>query len=992
MKLKHLHIYGFGRFQDYQLKLSEEPIHVFLGENEAGKSTIMAFIRCILFGFPTKQQSELRYEPRLGGRYGGSIIIETDEFGSVTVERVAGKATGDVKVYYADGSIGDEGELKLLLGSIDRTIFSGIYSFGIVDLQTVEQLKSEELNRFMYGVGISGRHSLLEFEKKTEKSLQALYKPAGRKPIINTQINKVADIEEKVVSWKRKLNEHETLVNEKLILTESLQQINSEKHDFNQTHRNYQTLTSIAPIIFEKKTYENQLQQLANFEPFPEDGIQRFEKLQNHYVLVGAEIIDIEEKLDQLDREKAKLTVHEQLRKLEEQVSEVRETGKVYDSQRKENGLLEQQLLFEQLELDVMKEKLGNEAFEQVDYETSFLAEQKLETLIEEEVYLKQRQQLLQAQFQQAKVSVEQKEIQAEQMEQQLLTEAVRHQLEKDIKNERTGSELQQELKYIENSFQHIDTQLKLFSVSKNMPISIFCGLLILLGAMLVFFGAYWYVGALLSAAGLIIFILTKLEAKTHYTKMVNDLNEEKQKLKNHRQALLDEIKNSNDNVENHHAELLKKDDQLREQLVLKELNLNEAKEVYDHICIQLDKWEWADRELQRGLTSWAEHYRYPLNLKAGDYLKLSKLVEELKKKERQNHHVKEKKISIEKEMKKIEDKVNQLCQTFSISYDANSHLQLVEKLSQQLRKEQQIEKVYNRLEDQQEQLTRSGETLQTKDNQFKKEIQKLFQIADVGNEEAFRQKGKAWQDSGQIKEKIRILTSQIVPLVANETELIQLERDVIKNKDLFEGKIADLEEKISSCSEQEKKIHERLAEVKLAVEELEEGSSYSVSLHNFEKEKGILREEVRKWAFHRTVKLLIDEAKAVYERDRQPKVIKEATKLFSDITNGEYRQLFAPIGEQRFIVERNDGVRFEPNELSQGTKEQLYLAIRLALATVHSKQSAFPILMDDIFVNFDEKRRLQAIAVLNEVSKHHQIIFFTCHPFMAKEIYPNYL
>lgn len=991
MKLTKLHIYGFGRFQDYQIELSEQQVHVFLGENESGKSTIMAFIRCILFGFPTKQQSELRYEPRLGGRYGGSITIETLQYQEVTVERVGGKATGDVKVYFSDGGIGGEKELNLVLGSLDRTIFSGIYSFGILDLQTIDQIKSEELNRFMYGVGISGRHSILEFEKKNEKSLQMLYKPTGKNPIINKQLNKVSDSEDKVINWKKKLGEHEALVSERSFLTETLQQASDEKLVFNQRHRHYEKLKTIATIVFEKKSYQNQLQQLSEFEPFPEDGISRFEKLQNNSVSVEADLTDIEEKLQKIDAEKVKLSFQDQLPELEEKIAKVRETGKIYQSKQEEKGLLGQQIQFEQQELSVMKEKLGNKSSEEIDYDTSFLAGQGLEKLIEEELFLKQQQQLLQTQFQQAKVSFEQKELQVEQLKQQLLTAKVRQQLEQEKAKDRTKLELQQELNYLDQSLQQLDTQQKVFAGSKSMTTLILSGLLSLFGVAIIYFGIIWYIGALLSAAGLIMFVLTKFEAKIHNRKVVKDLDKQKDKLTSRRQTLLNDLNSNGDKGNGHQGELLKKDDQLRERLHIKELSLNEAEETYDQICKQLDKSESANSEFQSELNNWAKQYSYPLNLEASNYFKLSRISEELKKKARQILYLTEKKGTLEAEITEIESKVNELCQSFSISYEVTSHFQHVEKLSDLLKKQQQSEKVYNRLSDQYQQFNGNWKTLKIKQNQFQIEINKLYQIANVANEEEFRQKGKAWQDSRQINEQIRILTSRIMPLVESEKDLVQLENDVIKNKDMFAEKIASLEENINECWEREKKLHERLAAVNLAIEELEEGSSYSVSLHSFEKEKDILNEEVKKWAFHRTVQLLIDEAKAVYERDRQPKVIKAATKMFSKITKGEYRQLFAPIGEQRFIVERDDGVRFAPNELSQGTKEQLYLAIRLALATVHSEESSFPILIDDIFVNFDEKRRLQALAVLKEMSEHHQIIFFTCHPTMAKEISPNY-
>ena len=80
MKIVEMSIYGYGKFEN----ITFSPLHdqqVFYGENEAGKSTIMSFIHSILFGFPTKQQSELRYEPKKGAKYGGQLIVVFPEKG-----------------------------------------------------------------------------------------------------------------------------------------------------------------------------------------------------------------------------------------------------------------------------------------------------------------------------------------------------------------------------------------------------------------------------------------------------------------------------------------------------------------------------------------------------------------------------------------------------------------------------------------------------------------------------------------------------------------------------------------------------------------------------------------------------------------------------------------------------------------------------------------------------------------------------------------------
>ena len=81
------------------------------------------------------------------------------------------------------------------------------------------------------------------------------------------------------------------------------------------------------------------------------------------------------------------------------------------------------------------------------------------------------------------------------------------------------------------------------------------------------------------------------------------------------------------------------------------------------------------------------------------------------------------------------------------------------------------------------------------------------------------------------------------------------------------------------------------------------------------------------------------------------------------------------------------------PDLLSRGTQEQLYLALRLA----HVRQQArlggvsLPLIMDDILVNFDPERAERTAGVLQEMvrpadgGQGHQVLFFTCHPHVAR-------
>ena len=71
MIIKSLEIYGYGQFVQRKIEFNRQFTEIF-GENEAGKSTIQAFIHSILFGFP-KKSKEPRLEPRLGNQYGGKL-------------------------------------------------------------------------------------------------------------------------------------------------------------------------------------------------------------------------------------------------------------------------------------------------------------------------------------------------------------------------------------------------------------------------------------------------------------------------------------------------------------------------------------------------------------------------------------------------------------------------------------------------------------------------------------------------------------------------------------------------------------------------------------------------------------------------------------------------------------------------------------------------------------------------------------------------------
>ena len=138
-------------------------------------------------------------------------------------------------------------------------------------------------------------------------------------------------------------------------------------------------------------------------------------------------------------------------------------------------------------------------------------------------------------------------------------------------------------------------------------------------------------------------------------------------------------------------------------------------------------------------------------------------------------------------------------------------------------------------------------------------------------------------------------------------------------------------------------------------------------------------------WASLHICRWAIEQVSRKYEQERQPEVLRLASEYFTVITDQRYRRVYAPIGMQEIKIETASGDILSPSQLSQGTMEQLYLAIRFALAVqIAQERVEIPIFADDILVNFDRYRLANTIELMRRLSSQHQIILLTCHQRIA--------
>jgi uncharacterized protein YhaN len=136
------------------------------------------------------------------------------------------------------------------------------------------------------------------------------------------------------------------------------------------------------------------------------------------------------------------------------------------------------------------------------------------------------------------------------------------------------------------------------------------------------------------------------------------------------------------------------------------------------------------------------------------------------------------------------------------------------------------------------------------------------------------------------------------------------------------------------------------------------------------------------------------------FRRKHQPDVIKRAGEYLARFTDGRYEALALEGESVLHVYERGRSLpvlvrnhRTEEelrghNPLSSGTLDQIYLALRLAIADHIDHGSArLPLFLDEVFVNWDANRRRAALAVLRELGDSRQIFLFTCHAWFAEEL-----
>ena len=307
----------------------------------------------------------------------------------------------------------------------------------------------------------------------------------------------------------------------------------------------------------------------------------------------------------------------------------------------------------------------------------------------------------------------------------------------------------------------------------------------------------------------------------------------------------------------------------------------------------------------------------------------------------------------------------------------------------------QKVEQKRRRAEIERTRLRRLFDSKQRHRDQIAGRLAELLAVGNVATEAEFLRIADVAGRRKELTRKIDTLRSQIDAASGEYDWDSFLERLQTIDNGQLDAEIDEVERAKQAADEE---FQDAVSQIAVHDETLRawQGESVAVEVASeLESLHGQLRDAVDEWAPLMLAQVVLQQALTRFEREHQPALLREANSLFRRMTDGRYCAIRRHLVDgTSLVVETKDGIERQPEQLSTGTREQLYLAIRLAYIRRYSLRSeSLPLVMDDVLVNFDDRRARQTMRVLAEFGEDHQILFLTCHEStrdMAEKVLPN--
>ena len=1012
---------GFGIFADKKISALADQLNVFYGPNESGKSTILAFIRRVLYGYPDRRSRLNMYPPLKGGKHGGWLKIEDGDGNELRIERYFGSAP---VIIDASGNSRGEYELNNTLGNSPVGVFKNVYAFSLSELQNFETLNNEEVRNRLYSAGTGmGNISVSDVQKKIDSRAEKLFKERGSKQEIAVNLAECVNIDQQLRDIQKRQGKFDELHKRLNSITNKIEELTEEKRALSKKLKHDTSIKIAYANWVDIIAYEKKLEELPVINFFPENGLlelskieERIDELRQEKTSYEADIKKEELSMDAISFDSSLITLRNEIKKLQKSTdkykSAIRDYPKISDKKERQYDELMAEL--KEIGPDWDIEKLNS-------FDTSIPLRKTIEKHKEEYVKSTEKMRAMENQLAHLTTSYNNTIEEIKQFDKENKYANNSEPLDLLKKKSKAISNIRVsigEIKELQMEIKNIDERMELMqSISPTMPSStttlpIWPSYALLTTGLIVMALSIIYSVPLIGVINIVItgFVAIVLydisKRKTHEQPLTKEISPTKLAMSDRRKKSIEEkiksIKNSvvpslkildlktipderrlEDiaiEIRSGEKEIIKMEEatKLRNALVKKLKVIKEQRGELE------DKLKESRKENARIMNKWREWLKskdIEQDLSYDTAIELFQIIRNCREKLKNMRELEKRLEGLSQFIAKFEKNVETVMKASGRDITDLDYLFEAEKiyadLEVALEAEESLKKYNLKINGIRIELEKTQEKL----NREEKKLSNLLRNAEVSSVEEFKRKAVSWENRNKLLEKLYAEKMEIKKILGDDYE---------KYTEEFENlNLGELEETINVESKKLEDIEMNLDELKerkggtqTDIRNIWQEEASSVLRLEKEAKMQLLKNLAEEWAILTIAKTMMENAIKKYEQERQPDIIKGAEKYLSTMTSGRYTHIISPMDEEKIYVIDDTGKRLEINELSRGTAEQLYLALRFGFIQEFNKRSTpLPIIIDDIFVNFDPKRFSYASKLMMDISKTNQLLYFTCHP-----------
>jgi uncharacterized protein YhaN len=208
---------------------------------------------------------------------------------------------------------------------------------------------------------------------------------------------------------------------------------------------------------------------------------------------------------------------------------------------------------------------------------------------------------------------------------------------------------------------------------------------------------------------------------------------------------------------------------------------------------------------------------------------------------------------------------------------------------------------------------------------------------------------------------------------------------------------ISQLKQSVEASEQQRDEHNKKLAGLERDIEAMDGGADAAEAAGEAEEALAQIARLAVEYAQKRLTAILLNREIQLFAEENQGPILTRTSELFQRMTLKRYDGITSGFSEddQAILLCRRAGDETVDVEgLSDGTRDQLYLSLRLAALEHHMvKNESMPLVVDDILVTFDDMRSAATLELMGKMAGKSQILFFTHHQRLvelAREVIPE--